>query len=265
MVVQKAMLEGLQRFLNSMGFQSLDRAKRSSSRGSVLEVDCVEPDHLYSARVPGERVYEVQLEFANGKWEAKCSCPVAARCKHIAAAMLALEERESESDNSEPPVSDRKRIAAFMKKRWQKAREAAVKLPPSPLLDKVVAHLGRDLRPREAAFLRVVHSSFAKGPRPFTEADLRAMAEPGTAFNSFGSWNVVDLWPAFPANDFYFWLFVAWESYSHGRQNEEIFLSVDADAPGMNPGNVHRKRLERKAQNRRTKDARLGQWYRGPP
>jgi hypothetical protein len=60
MVVQKAMLEGLQRFLNSMGFQSLDRAKRFSSRGSVLEVDCVEPDHLYSARVPGERVYEVQ-------------------------------------------------------------------------------------------------------------------------------------------------------------------------------------------------------------
>jgi hypothetical protein len=215
MVVQKAMLEGLQRFLNSMGFQSLDRAKRSS-RGSVLEVDCVEPDHLYSARVPGERVYEVQLEFANRKWEAKCSCPVAARCKHIAAAMLALEERESESDNSEPPVSDRKRIAALMKKRWQKVREAAVKLPPSPLLDKVVAHLGRDLRPREAAFLRVVHSSFATGPRPFTEADLRAMAEPGTAFDSFGSWNVVDLWPTFPANDFYFWLFVAWEFRRRG-------------------------------------------------
>jgi SNF2 family DNA or RNA helicase len=165
MVVQKAMLEGLQRFLNSMGFQSLDRAK-CSSRGSVLEVDCVEPDHLYSARVPGERVYEVQLEFANGKWEAKCSCPVAARCKHIAAAMLALEERES--DNSEPRVSDRKRIAALMKKHWQKVQEAAVKLLPSPLLDKVVAHLGRDLRPREAAFLRVVHSSFATGPRPFT-------------------------------------------------------------------------------------------------
>jgi hypothetical protein len=207
MVVRKAKLEGLRRFLNSMGFQSLDRAKRSSSCGSVLEVDCVEPDHLYSARMPGERVYEVQLEFANGKWEAKCSCPVAARCKHIAAAMLALEERESESDSSESLVSDKKRIAALMKKRWHKAQEAAVRLPPSPLLDKVVAHLGRDLRPRKAAFLRVVHSSFGTGPRPFTEADLRAMAGPGTAFNSFGSWNVVDLWPAFPANDFYFWLF----------------------------------------------------------
>jgi hypothetical protein len=73
-----------------------------------------------------------------------------------------------------------------MKNRWQKAQEAAVKLPPSPLLNKIVAHFGRDLRPREAALLRVVHSSFATGPRPFTEADLRAMARPGIAFNSFG-------------------------------------------------------------------------------
>jgi uncharacterized Zn finger protein len=78
-------------------------AKRSTSRGSVLEVDRVETDHLYSARVPGERVHEVQLEFANGEWEAKCSCPVAARCKDIAAAILALEERESESGNGVPP------------------------------------------------------------------------------------------------------------------------------------------------------------------
>jgi len=216
MVMKKATLEGLQRFLNSMGFQPLDLAKRSSSCSSVLEVDCVEPDHLYFARVRGERVYEVQLEFANGKWEAECSCPVRARCKHVAAAMLALAESESESDNSEPPVWDRKRIAALMNRRWQKAKEAAVKLPPSPLLDKVVAHLGRDLRPREAAFLRVVQSSFTKGPRPFTEADLRAMAESGTAFDSFGSWNVVDLWPAFPADDFYFWLFVAWEFRRRG-------------------------------------------------
>src|SRR5256884_2235771 len=37
------------------------------------------------------------------------------------------------------------------------------------------------------------------------------MAGPGTAFNSFNTWNVVDLWPTFPADDFYFWLFVAWE------------------------------------------------------
>jgi SNF2-related domain/Helicase conserved C-terminal domain len=106
---------------------------------------------------------------------------------------------------------DRRRIAALMRKRWQKAREAALKLPSSPLLDKVVGHLGRDLGPREAAFLHAVQSSFAKGPRPFTESELCAMTGPGTAFNSFDSWRVVDLWPAFPVDDFYFWLFVAWE------------------------------------------------------
>src|SRR5438876_537803 len=115
MVVQKDALESIQRFLNSMGFHSLDRGRHYFSRGSVLELDCVEPDHLYLASVRGERVYKVQLEFANGKWEADCSCPVGVRCKHIAAAMMALEEpeSESESDNREPPVWDRKRIAAL--------------------------------------------------------------------------------------------------------------------------------------------------------
>jgi SNF2-related domain/Helicase conserved C-terminal domain/SWIM zinc finger len=218
MVVQKDALEGLQRFLNSMGFHALDRGRHYSSRGSVLELDCVEPDRLYSASVRGERVYEVQLEFANGKWEADCSCPVGARCKHIAAAMLALLERESASDsnNGKRPVRDRKLLAALQRRRWQKVREAAIgeaaiKLPRSALKDKVVAHLGRDLKPREAAFLHAVQSSFAKGPRPFTESDLCALAGPGAGFNSFGSWNVVDLWPAFPSDDFCFWLFVAWE------------------------------------------------------
>lgn len=209
--MQKDTLEGIQRFLNAMGFQSLNRPGGYSSHGSVPELDCVKPDHLYVAQVRGERVYEVQLEFANGKWEAACSCPLGARCKHIAAAMLALEERESESDDSHPPIPDKKRLATLMRKRWQKVREAALELPPSALLNKVVAHLGRDLRPREADFLRAVQSSFAKGPRPFTESDLRAIAGPGTGFTSFGSWKVVDLWPAFPADDFYFWLFVAWE------------------------------------------------------
>src|SRR6184192_2299362 len=79
--------------------------------------------------------------------------------------MMALEEPESESDNGGPPVWDRKRIAAVMRNRWQKVRAAALKPPPSPLLNKVVAHLGRDLRPREVAYLRAVQSSFAKGAR----------------------------------------------------------------------------------------------------
>src|SRR5437868_8354019 len=155
MVVQKDTLEGIQRFLNSLGFQSLDRGRRYFSRGSVLELDCVDPDHLYFASVRGERVYDVQLEFANGKWEADCSCPVGVRCKHIAAAMMALEEPESESDNGGPPVWDRKRIAAVMRNRWQKVRAAALKPPPSPLLNKVVAHLGRDLRPRDRKSTRL--------------------------------------------------------------------------------------------------------------
>jgi hypothetical protein len=114
----------------------------------------------------------------------------------------------------------RKRIAEAQRRRWQKIRGAAnqprrdpqpprvAKSPCSPLREKLVKNIGRELQNDEARFVRQVQRCFADaGVRMFTENDLGLMA--GRA--SDGYWTAVDLWREFPSDDFYFWLYVAWE------------------------------------------------------
>jgi hypothetical protein len=208
------MHEGIQEFLHSMDLGPLNRGRNYLDHGRVLELECVEPDHIYFATVRGEQDYEVELEFTDAKWTAECSCPVGLDCKHIAAALLAL--RQGVRPSRTMSVWARKRIAAAAKRRWERmrngdfgTRRTVEQPPPSRLRSKLAAHLGRELRPPEASFVRRVQSFFATSER-LTEGDLRTMARE-QGFSSSASWEVLDLWPAFPSDDFQLWLFVAWE------------------------------------------------------
>jgi superfamily II DNA or RNA helicase len=130
--------------------------------------------------------------------------------------MLELEKRASTNRKLSP--SARARIAKAAKQRWQKFREtfapadrpASVPQPPcSPLCDKLVENIGRQLRDDEASFVRQVQTSFAKARvLKLTETDLGLMAGRG---NPYDCWKQLDLWRDFPPDDFYFWLYVAWE------------------------------------------------------
>jgi superfamily II DNA or RNA helicase len=121
--------------------------------------------------------------------------------------------------NDKLSASARERFAVETRKRWQKYRAAAlapqdgpprVPQPPrSPLCDKLVENLGRQFQADEASFVRQLQTSFANARvRKLMETDLRLMAGRG---NTYDSWKQLDLWPDFPPNDFYFWLYVAWE------------------------------------------------------
>src|SRR5580704_105007 len=108
----------------------------------------------------------------------------------------------------------RKKIAEAQKRRWQKIRGTSNQPPRvakplgSPLREKLVKNIGRELQDDEARFVRQVQRCFADARvRMFTENDLGLMA--GRA--SDGYWTAVDLWREFPPDDFYFWLYVAWE------------------------------------------------------
>src|SRR5580700_9093249 len=108
----------------------------------------------------------------------------------------------------------RKKIAEAQKRRWQKIRGTSNQPPRvaqplrSPLREKLVINIRRELRGDEARFVSQVQRCFADARvRMLTENDLGLMA--GRA--SDGYWNPVDLWREFPPDDFYFWLYVAWE------------------------------------------------------
>jgi hypothetical protein len=131
-----------------------------------------------------------------------------------------LELEKGAMANNRLPAWARKKIAEAQKRRWQKIRGISNQptrdpQPPrvaqplrSPLREKLVKNIGRELQDDEARFVRQVQRCFADARvRMFTENDLGLMA--GRA--SDGYWTAVDLWREFPPDDFYFWLYVAWE------------------------------------------------------
>jgi hypothetical protein len=122
--------------------------------------------------------------------------------------------------NHSLPAWARKKIAEAQKRRWLKIRGTSNQpkrdpQPPrvakplrSPLREKLVKNIGRELQDDEARFVLQVQRCFADARvRMFTENDLGLMA--GRA--SDGYWTALDLWREFPPDDFYFWLYVAWE------------------------------------------------------
>ncbi len=218
MKLRTDLLQGIERFLDSTPSKTVKRGRGYFARGDVLELECVEPDHLYAAVVLGGEDYEVGLEFADGEWKAECSCPVGVDCKHVVAALMELRKRSSA--NGKLPASARERIAAAATARSQKLKETSapakppsVPQPPrSPLSEKLVENLGRELRHDEATFVRRVQASHANARlRNLTESDLGTIAGRHIASSSYGYWKEIELWPDFPRDDFYFWLYVAWE------------------------------------------------------
>ena len=116
----------------------------------------------------------------------------------------------------------RKKIVEAQKRRWQKIRGTSNRLPHdpppvakplrSPLREKLVKNIRRELQDDEARFVRQVQRSFANARvRPLIESDLGAMAGRQIASASYSYWKEIDLWPDFPRDDFHFWLYVAWE------------------------------------------------------
>ena len=216
MKLQTEALEGIRQFLDSILLGTLMRGRSYFGRGAVMGLECIAPDHLYSAVVRIGREYVVGLEFADGGWAAECSCPVGMDCKHIVAALLALQQRASASGGING--SDGKKIAIAAQLRWQKVQPPLSTAPKpsrvpqpagSPLCDKLVVNLGRELRQDEAQFIRQIQITFTNAKtHPLTDNDLGLMA--GRP-NAYGYWKPLDLWPQFPANDLYFWLLVAWE------------------------------------------------------
>jgi hypothetical protein len=217
MKLRKDSLQGIERFLSSVPPKTAKRGRGYFLRGDVLELECVESDHLYSAVVRGGMDYEVGLEFADGEWAGQCSCPVGAECKHIVATLMELRKRSTPNDKSSASIPGQigKTATANGQPPSQGARfkRARVPQPPrSPLHQKLTENLGRELLQVEAGFVRQVQCVYDLArSRGMTGADLNAIAGSRSASASYNYWEIIELWPDFPRDDLQFWLYVAWE------------------------------------------------------
>jgi len=155
------------------------------------------------------REYEVRLEFQEGGWLSDCACPVGFDCKHGVAAMMCLQQQAAEGDATDSesrPARGRKSKTSPAPGR----KPPRIPQPPrSPLADRLGEKLGRDLQADEGQFIRRVQAAFGTARlRALTESDLGQIAGHYTAYDY---WKPLELWPHFPADDFWFWQFVAWD------------------------------------------------------
>jgi hypothetical protein len=213
------MIAGIDRYLNSLPYNTLKRGRNYFVRGAVLELEPVEGD-LYTAVVRGNENYEVRLDFSDGELFTECSCPIGNDCKHIVAALLTL----------------RQDIGGNAKTKGSGPAQKALSIPqppPSPLVDKLREKLGRDLRSDEIEFVRQIQNAFEKArSRNTTESDLAEIANYRINYEYNKRWSP---WPQLPPDDFHFWLFVAWDlrqrRWAYPKFIEEItdFSLIEAD------------------------------------
>jgi len=200
MKLRKDLVKGIQRFLIDVDAPTRGRGRDYFIKGHVTELHCEEANHLFLATVQGGNDYAVMLEYADAAWAAKCSCPVALDCKHIVAALLELRHRAMMDDVPVPPG---------LRPTPPKPVSRVPQPPVSPLSQRLTSQLGRELLAPEVRFIRSLQGLYGQAKlRPLTENDLAALF-PGQILGY--NWTVVDLWADFPANDYYFWLHLAWE------------------------------------------------------
>ena len=232
MKLRKDLVKGIQRFLSLLDAPTRGRGREYFINGHVQSVICEEPDHRYAATVLGGEDYTVRLEFADGEWETECSCPVGVDCKHCVAALLELRHRGMMDDTpAAGPVVPKAKVARPVK---------AVPQPPSsPLSRRLAAHLGRELLAEETALIRSLQGLYAQAKaRGINENDL-AYRFPSQAWSY--NWSPLDLWTEFPADDYFFWLHIAWE-LRRRKVNPPGFLTGITDLSLIEAGMAARDR-----------------------
>ena len=186
-------------FLRSFPAPTAERGEAYFLQGAVRDVEALEEETGFSARVTGSRVYEVDLLFEpKGKeWHADCTCPVEASCKHGYALMKHLLVEASRnapqaSPSSTPPA-----------RTWKRPAKAA---PEGLLAVELASVLGRTLLPDEAEYLQRVSAAFAaaRANRGMFVHDFAALGFRVPGF----SWDRVVLWPEFPADEREFWRYL---------------------------------------------------------
>ncbi|PWU12425.1 MAG: hypothetical protein C5B50_21470 [Verrucomicrobia bacterium] len=202
----------IQSFLDSFPHKTQRRGRHYFRDNAVIEVACLESGRSYSAVVRGDEDYEVQLDYdpETRAWLGDCTCPVVEECKHVYAAMLALQANAARLMTPQTvPASKASRSNQPTSKIIPLVLRTEPQPPASPLCAALSQSLGRKLERAEADYVRAIQHLYAevRAGYIFTIQNLRLLAP-----NVQGaSWEELTLWPEFPRDDLQFWLYCAWE------------------------------------------------------
>ena len=208
-----------QSFLKSFSQAARRKGEALFRSGGVRELLIEQPGLTYSAQVKDGAMHDVHLEYDQlDGWSGDCSCPQEFECEHVFAAMRALVAEHSSAAvrNLSAGLSS---AGAAWPRISNKPEEQA-----GGLARRLMVALGRPLKAEETKFVRNVHNVYTRcqQTRHITHWDFEEM---GLPLGGYG-WNGLQIWPAFPADEHEFWLYVANAARENNRFVPEFMAPV---------------------------------------
>ncbi len=172
-----------------------DQGEKLFNAGAVANLRATTPRFVFEAEVASSMPARIRLAVDGPRavWNGTCSCGVRTRCCHIYAAAKALLAEHS--------VSLVNQLSAG-------TRVAVPEAPfSSELARRMADTLGRALNATELNYIRTVNRVYQRSRISGTVGEVD-FAELGFRLR-FASWQLGELWPEFPRDDYFFWLYVA--------------------------------------------------------
>ncbi len=205
-----------QAFLKSFEPETRRRGDSHFRKGHVGSLIPQQAGMSYNANVEDDEV-ELEYDPIDG-WFGSCTCARETDCEHIFAAMRALLAEHSAA-SVRSLSSGSSQAAAAVARAATKSDEDSGRLAR-----QLMASLGRTLKAEETKFTRKVQNVFKRCQqnRHITRWDFDEM---GLHLGGYG-WDSLQIWPAFPADEHDFWLYVANAAKQHNVKIPAFMESI---------------------------------------
>jgi hypothetical protein len=205
-------------FLTRFDLASRRKGEFFFRKGRVEALVAEKAAMAYAGVVKDGEPNEVDLYYDEVEgWAGCCTCDQGERCPHVFAAMRALLAEHS-------TAAVRNLSAGVSSAGGARAKAGKEESEAGGLARRLMAAVGRPLNAEETKFIRRVDTVYTRcvENRRITYWDFDEM---GLRLGGHG-WNALQIWPAFPANQHEFWLYVANAAKQHEVAIPEFMAPV---------------------------------------
>jgi hypothetical protein len=207
-----------QGFLKRFSPEARRLGQKIFGAGGVHSLNPDTPGKFFSAEVRSDKdLFKTQLYYDPVEgWMGDCTCPQRTKCPHVFAAMRSLLAEHSSAVVRNLSAS-RSTGGAGVGLKGKTAEEPG-------LARRLLAHAGRPLNPEESKFIRKVSSTYERirGIGHITRWDFQEM---GFRLPGYG-WDTLQIWPAFPQDEYEFWLYVVRAAQGFGLSIPEFMRPI---------------------------------------
>lgn len=202
--------------------------------GAVQDLVELPENKGFTAEVTGRRIYRVTASYdpRRGRWADQCDCDAGSQCRHTYAVMKSLlvtPVSEAFAARKNPPKRANINPAKHAASEPVAPAHVAVPVAASPLLVPLEKALQRSLSPEETAYLQKISEVHT---RVCQRGNIVAddLAELDFDVPGLGRDRLL-LWPALPANEREFWLYLAFFIEEHDLSVPGFLIPVSDPAP----------------------------------